>query len=87
MFTNGVTDQTFTVSIISSTVIQPDLTVLLQLFGVTNAALTYPSFATLTIQDVSGSLVVPAGAVIVKQSAGPTNAYPGIILSGPDKHA
>jgi len=65
-FTNGITTQSFSVPIISSTLVQPDLTVFLQLFNPTNAALTYPSFSTLTIQDPSGSTVVPAGAVLVE---------------------
>ncbi len=66
IFTNGVTAQSFSVPIISSTVVQPDLTLFLQLSGATNASLTYPSFSTLTIQDLSGSLVVPSGAILVE---------------------
>lgn len=66
LFTNGVTSQSFSVPIISSTVVQPDLTLFLQLSDATNAALTYPSFSTLTIQDLSGSLVVPSGAIMVE---------------------
>jgi len=83
VFSNGVTVASFAVPIISSSVVQPDLTVFLQLSGATNAALNYPNFATLTIVDTSGSLVVPAGAVLVSQGAGgPPNAYPGIIYPG-----
>jgi len=60
-FTNGLTTNTFSVALISSTTVQPDKTVLLQLFNPTNGALVSPSAATLTIHDTSGSLVVPAG--------------------------
>jgi uncharacterized delta-60 repeat protein len=78
-FTNGVTQQQFDVQIISSTVVQPDLTVFLQLSGAVGAGLTYPSFATLTIEDLSGSSVVPAGAVLVPGKSQSTNGiiYPG----------
>ncbi len=66
VFTNGVTVQSFSVPIISSTVVQPDLTVQLLLSAPNNAGLSYPSFASLTIIDLSGSLVVPAGAMMVE---------------------
>jgi len=73
VFTNGVTSQTFTVPILDNTTIQQDLTVLLQLLNPTNASLIYPSFSTLTIHDTSGSLVVPAGAVLVNEGFSPPN--------------
>jgi hypothetical protein len=79
-FTNGITTQSFSVPVIDNTVLQPDLTVYLQLSAATNATLTYPSFATLTIVDLSGSFVVPAGAVLLNQT--PAGAYPGIIYPG-----
>lgn len=66
VFTNGVTNLSFSVPIISSTVVQPDLNLFLELSGALNASLLYPSFATLTIQDTSGGSVVPAGAVMVE---------------------
>ncbi|HEY1663256.1 MAG TPA: Calx-beta domain-containing protein [Verrucomicrobiae bacterium] len=61
-FTNGLTTNTFAVTLISSTTVQPDKTVLLQLTSPTNGMLISPSAATLTIHDTSGSLVVPAGS-------------------------
>jgi uncharacterized delta-60 repeat protein len=79
VFTNGQTSQNFGVTILDNTAIQQDLTVLLQLSSPTNAALIYPSFSTLTIHDVSGSLVVPSGAVLVKEGFSPAN---GIIDPG-----
>jgi uncharacterized delta-60 repeat protein len=79
-FTNGVTTQSFSVPVIDSTVLQPELTVYLQLSDAKNAALTYPSFATLSIVDMSGSYVVPAGATMLSQS--PANVYPGVIYPG-----
>jgi len=77
-FTNGQTNMTFLVTVISSTTVQPDKTVLLQLSGPTNGILVSPSAATLTIHDTSGSLVVPDGSVLIHES-GPTN---GIIDPG-----
>ena len=61
-FTNGVTSQSFAVPVFARTTVQPDATVLLQLFNPTNAILIAPNAATLTIHDTSGSLVVPAGS-------------------------
>ena len=62
VFTNGVTSQTFTVTVIPSTAVQPDKTVMLQLSGATNGFIVAPYVATLTIHDTSGSFVVPSGA-------------------------
>lgn len=62
VFTNGVTSKSFTVPVFTRTAVQPDVTVLLQLFNPTNAILVAPNAATLTIHDTSGSLVVPAGS-------------------------
>jgi hypothetical protein len=62
VFTNGVTNQAFSVAIIDTTTVQPDETVLLQLFSPVNGFLLPPSAAVLTIHDTSGSFVVPAGS-------------------------
>ncbi len=62
VFTNGVTSQSFAVTVLANTTVQPDKTVLLQLFDPTNGILIAPYAATLTIHDTSGSLVVPAGS-------------------------
>ena len=62
IFTNGVLSQSFQVTVIANTTVQPDKTVLLQLLNPTNAILIAPNAATLTIHDTSGSLVVPAGS-------------------------
>ena len=62
VFTNGVLSQTFAVTVIADTTVQPDKTVLLQLFNPSNSILVAPNAATLTIHDISGSLVVPAGS-------------------------
>ena len=79
IFTNGVTNQTFSVPIINTTAVQPDETVLLELFSPINGFLVPPSAATLTIHDTSGSYVVPAGSALVSETgAGAPN---GIIDS------
>jgi hypothetical protein len=63
VFTNGVTSQTFTVTVIAGSTVQPDKTVLLQLSSPSPGSfLVPPSAAVLTIHDTSGSLVVPAGS-------------------------
>jgi hypothetical protein len=68
VFTNGVTNQTFSVAITDTSTVQPDETVLLQLFSPTNGVLLSPSAATLTIRDNSGSFVVPSGSALVSES-------------------
>jgi uncharacterized delta-60 repeat protein len=68
IFTNGVTSQTFTVTVIAGNTVQPDKTVLLQLSNPSvGSFLAPPSAATLTIHDTSGSLVVPAGSTLVHE--------------------
>ena len=68
IFTNGVTSQTFTVTVIAGNTVQPDKTVLLQLSSPSvGSFLAPPSAATLTIHDTSGSLVVPAGSTLVHE--------------------
>jgi len=68
VFTNGVTNQTFSVQVIDTTSVQPNKTVLLQLSSPSNSVLTAPSAATLTIRDNTGSFVVPAGSALVSES-------------------
>ena len=68
VFTNGVTNQTFFVPIINTTAVQPDETVLLQLFSPVNGFLVPPSAAVLTIHDTSGSYVVPAGSALISET-------------------
>ena len=78
-FSNGITRQSFSVPIINTTVVQPDLTVLLELSNPTNGFLVAPSAATLTIHDPTGSYVVAAGSALVSETgAGAAN---GIIDS------
>jgi uncharacterized delta-60 repeat protein len=79
VFTNGVISQTFAVTVINNTTVQPDKTVLLQLFNPSNSILVAPNAATLTIHDTSGSLVVPAGSALTHESFAPAN---GIIDPG-----
>ena len=80
VFTNGVTSQSFTVTVIAGTTVQPDKTVFLQLSSPSSGILAPPSAATLTIYDTSGSLVVPAGSAFY-QPGGDPNAN-GIIDPG-----
>jgi uncharacterized delta-60 repeat protein len=68
VFTNGVTNQTFTVQVVDNPAVQPDKTVLLQLFGPVGGVLVPPSAGTLTIHDNTGSYVVPAGSTLVSES-------------------
>ncbi len=68
LFTNGVTNQTFSVQVIDTTSVQPNETVLMQLFNPTNGILSVPSAATLTIRDNTGSFVVPSGSAIVSET-------------------
>jgi uncharacterized delta-60 repeat protein len=79
IFTNGVTSQSFQVPVLGNTTVQPDKTVLLQLFNPTNSILSAPSAATLTIHDTSGSLVVAAGSALTREGFVPAN---GIIDPG-----
>jgi hypothetical protein len=79
VFTNGQTSQSFQVTVIANTAVQPDKTVLLQLSSPTNGTLVAPSAATLTIHDTSGSLVVPDGSVLTHEGFSPPN---GIIDPG-----
>ena len=68
VFTNGVTNQTFSVQVIDTSTVQPNKTVSLELFNPSNSVVTAPSAATLTIRDNTGSFVVPAGATLVSES-------------------
>ena len=65
LFTNGVTSQSFNVSLIANSLVQPNLVALLQLSNPTNGVLVTPSVATLTLLETGGSFVVPAGAQVV----------------------
>jgi uncharacterized delta-60 repeat protein len=68
VFTNGVTNQTFSVQVIDTTTVQPNKTVLLELMNPSNSVVASPSAATLTIRDNTGSFVVPAGSALVSES-------------------
>jgi hypothetical protein len=65
VFTNGVTSQSFNVSLIANSLVQPNLVALLQLSNPTNGVLAVPSVATLTLLESGGSFVVPAGSQLV----------------------
>ncbi len=77
VFTNGVTQQSFNVPILANNLVQPNLTVLLQLSNPNNGTLVAPSAATLTILENSGSYVIPAGAMVVTNYTSHSNS--GII--------
>ena len=72
VFTNGVTNQTFAIQVIDTSAVQPNKTVSMELFNPNNSVVGSPSAATLTIDDNTGSFVVPAGAALVSES-GPVN--------------
>ena len=68
VFTNGVTNQTFSVRVIDTSVVQPNKTVSMQLLNASNSVVSAPSAATLTIKDNTGSFVVAAGSALVSES-------------------
>lgn len=83
VFANGETVKTFSVPVIDNGVVDGDTTVLLSLANpVGNAVLVNPSAATLTVLEVDGSLIVPAGNALVSES-GPVNGLidPGETVS------
>ena len=81
VFSNGITSQSFSVPVADTTVTQPDLTVLLQLFSPSNGTLIAPSAATLSIHDDTGSYVIPAGSQMVTNFTSLVNYTNGIIGS------
>jgi hypothetical protein len=68
VFTNGDTIKSFSVPIIATTTVQPDLTVLVSLSNPVNGILINPSAATLTIRDNTGSFVIPAGSQLLSET-------------------
>ena len=76
-FTNGQTSATFAVTVIGSSSVQPNKTILLQLSDPTpaNTVLMAPNVATLTVYNNNGSFVVPASVSLVS-----SNVPPGGIL-------
>lgn len=76
-FQPGQTSNSFGVTIIGSSAIEPDKTILLALSNPTNGILTAPSAATLTIYNQNGSYIVPAGVSL----ASPTNTPTGVLQS------
>ena len=80
-FTNGETSKNFSVTVINNTAVQPDKTVLLQLFNPANGVLVAPYAATLTIHDNSGSYVIPAGSTLTVDPNGNGIIDPGETVS------
>jgi uncharacterized repeat protein (TIGR01451 family)/uncharacterized delta-60 repeat protein len=81
-FTNGQTTTNIFVQLHSTTLLQPDKTVLLRLFNNSpgnSTALVNPSAAILTIHNVNGSFVIPAGVALVSESFAPPD---GLIEPG-----
>ncbi len=76
-FAPGQTSNSFTVTTIGSSSPEPDKTILLALSDPTNAVLTVPSAATITINNQVGSFIVPAGVSVAPGEA-PAN---GILQS------
>jgi len=81
IFSNGVTSQSFNVPIIANNLVQPNLTVLLQLLNPVNGVLVSPSTAVLTILENGGGYVIPAGAQIVTNYTSLSDYTNGIIGS------
>ena len=79
VFSNGATACSFTIPVIAASTVQPELTVFVQLFNPTNGILLNPSAATLTIQDNTGSYIIPAGAQIITNYTSLSDYTNGII--------
>jgi hypothetical protein len=60
-FAPGQLSSSFNVTVIGSSAVEPDKTILLALSNPTNAVLTAPAAATLTIFNQNGSFIAPAG--------------------------
>jgi uncharacterized delta-60 repeat protein len=75
-FAAGQISNVFYVTVIGSSAVEPDKTILMTLSNPTNGILTAPSAATLTIFNQSGSFIVPAGVSLPAAGGGP----PGGIL-------
>ncbi len=80
VFSNGVTSQSFNVSLIANATVQPNLFALLRLYGPTNAQVVDPGAATLTILENGGSYVIPAGSQLTANSS-PADLANGVIGS------
>ncbi|MGH8024023.1 MAG: Calx-beta domain-containing protein, partial [Limisphaerales bacterium] len=76
-FAPGQISNSFNVTVIGSSAVEPDKTILLALSDATNAVLTAPSAATITIYNQNGSFIVPAG-VSLPVTGGPAG---GILQS------
>jgi uncharacterized delta-60 repeat protein len=74
-FAAGQISNTFNVTVIGSSAVEADKTILMTLSNPTNGILTAPSAATLTLENQNGSFIVPAGVSVV---SGVTN---GILQS------
>ncbi len=68
LFTNGVTSQSFNVTLITNTLAEPNLFALMGLLNPTNAQIVNPGAATLTILDTGSSYIIPAGAQVQTNS-------------------
>ncbi|HEY1790904.1 MAG TPA: Calx-beta domain-containing protein [Verrucomicrobiae bacterium] len=60
-FAPGQSSSSFAVTVIGSSAVEPDKTILLALSSPSNGVLTVPSAATLTVYNQNGSFIVPAG--------------------------
>ena len=78
-FTNGVTSQSFNIPLIASSLVQPNLTVSLQLLNPSNGVLVSPAVSTLSLLENGGSYVIPAGSLLVTNYT--SHASDGIIRS------
>jgi hypothetical protein len=63
-----MTNQSFSVRVIDTSVVQPNKTVSMQLLNPSNGVVSAPSAATLTIKDNTGSFVVAAGSTLLSES-------------------
>ena len=81
LFTNGQTQQSFNIPILANNLVQPNLTVLLQLSDATNGYIIPPGAATLNILENGGSYIIPAGAQMLNDYTSAANAANNVIGS------
>jgi hypothetical protein len=70
-FQPGQTAATFAVNVFGSSTVQPNKTVILELYNPTNGILTVPSVSTLNIYNQNGGDIVPVGVSLAKTNGAP----------------
>jgi uncharacterized delta-60 repeat protein len=71
IFQPGQTTETFAVNVFGSSTVQPNKTIILELYNPTNGVLAAPSVATLNIYNQNGGDIVPVGVSLAKTNGAP----------------